>query len=206
MRAMADPITAISTRCSASVPIVAPTSSTTLSPRTVGHRQAMAGRSMPDMVFRQIFDIAISAPVLPAEHAGIGLPVADRLDRLPHGRLAPALAHRLARLVVHGHGHGGVADLDAVLEPGLLGDQRRDHRLVAEHQEGGAGMALPGQCRAGHDRGGPVVAAHGVERDAHAFGHVGNGSRGSAGERARPLAGRSPPGAADHSDTGRAGK
>ena len=64
---MAEPITAISTRCSASVPMVAPTSSTMLSPRTVGHRHAMAGRSMPDMVFRQIFDIAIRAPVLPAE-------------------------------------------------------------------------------------------------------------------------------------------
>ena len=41
--------------------------------------------------------------------------------------------------------------------------------------------ALAGEGRAGHDRGGPVVAAHGVERDAHALGHVGSGSRVSAG-------------------------
>ena len=88
MRAMAAPISAISTRCSASVPMVAPTSSTTLSPRTVGHRQAMAGRSMPVSVFRQIFDIAISAPVLPAETAASASPsftawIARHIEDLP---------------------------------------------------------------------------------------------------------------------------
>ncbi len=51
----------------ASAPMVAPTSSTTLSPRSVGHIAAIAGRSMVAMVRRQNFDIAISAPVLPAE-------------------------------------------------------------------------------------------------------------------------------------------
>ncbi|MDF9794019.1 hypothetical protein M2440_004720 [Methylorubrum extorquens] len=85
---MAEPITAISTRCSASVPMVAPTSSTTLSPRTVGHRQAMAGRSIPAMVLRQIFDIAIKAPVLPAETAAWASPsrtawIARHIEDLP---------------------------------------------------------------------------------------------------------------------------
>src|SRR6185312_14842609 len=47
--------------------MVAPTSSTTLSLRTVGQIAAIAGRSMVAMVRRQNFDIAISAPVLPAE-------------------------------------------------------------------------------------------------------------------------------------------
>ena len=88
MRAMAAPITAISTRCSASVPIVAPTSRTTLSPRTVGHRQAIAGRSTPAIVLRQIFDIAMSAPVLPAETAACASPsrtawIARHIDDLP---------------------------------------------------------------------------------------------------------------------------
>ena len=69
MRAVAAPITARSTRCSASAPIEAPTSSTIDSPRKVGHSAAIAGRSMPGRVLRLNFDIAISAPVLPADTA-----------------------------------------------------------------------------------------------------------------------------------------
>ena len=38
-----------------------------LSPRTVGQIAAMAGRSTCGMVLRQNIDMAISAPVLPAE-------------------------------------------------------------------------------------------------------------------------------------------
>ena len=53
----------------ASVPIVAPTSSTIERPRVVGQIAAMAGRSMCGMVRRQTFAIAIKAPVLPAETA-----------------------------------------------------------------------------------------------------------------------------------------
>ena len=64
---MAAPIMAKSISWCASAPIVAPTSSTTLSPRNVGQMAAIAGRSMPAMVRRQNFAIAISAPVLPAE-------------------------------------------------------------------------------------------------------------------------------------------
>ena len=59
----------------ASAPIVAPTSSTTLSPRSVGQIAAIAGRSMLAMVRRQNFDIAISAPVLPAETQTSASPV-----------------------------------------------------------------------------------------------------------------------------------
>ncbi len=55
--------------------MVAPTSSTTLSPRTVGQRQAIAGRSTSGIDFRQNFDIAISAPVLPAETVTSASPV-----------------------------------------------------------------------------------------------------------------------------------
>ncbi len=64
---MAAPRMAKSISWWASAPIVAPTSSTTLSPRSVGQIAAIAGRSMLAMVRRQNFDIAISAPVLPAE-------------------------------------------------------------------------------------------------------------------------------------------
>ena len=51
----------------ASAPIVAPTSRTMLSLLAVGQMAAIAGRSMLAMVRRQNFDMAISAPVLPAE-------------------------------------------------------------------------------------------------------------------------------------------
>ena len=52
-----------------SAPMVAPTSSTMLSPRMVGQRQAIAGRSMPGSIRRLNRDIAINAPVLPQETA-----------------------------------------------------------------------------------------------------------------------------------------
>ncbi len=64
---MALPRMAKSTSCRASAPIVAPTSSTMHSLLTVGHSAAIAGRSIAAMVRRQNFDIAISAPVLPAD-------------------------------------------------------------------------------------------------------------------------------------------
>ncbi len=54
--------------------MVAPTSSTTLSPRTVGQIAAMAGRSIVAIVRKQNFDIAISAPVLPAEIQASAVP------------------------------------------------------------------------------------------------------------------------------------
>src|SRR5580698_969118 len=68
-RAKASPMTAKSTSCCASLATLAPTSSTTLCPRLVGHRAAMAGRSMPSNVRSWNIDIAINAPVLPAEIA-----------------------------------------------------------------------------------------------------------------------------------------
>src|SRR5712675_610462 len=49
--------------------MLAPRSSTTESPRIVGHTPAMAGRSIPGMVCRWKRAIAIRAPVLPAETA-----------------------------------------------------------------------------------------------------------------------------------------
>ena len=54
-------------RWASSPPMLAPTSSTIDSPRSVGHSAAIAGRSMPAMVFRLKRAMAISAPVLPAE-------------------------------------------------------------------------------------------------------------------------------------------
>src|SRR4051794_8817104 len=57
------------TRWWVSPPMLAPRSMTTESPRLVGHMPAMAGRSTPGSVRRWKRDIAISAPVFPAETA-----------------------------------------------------------------------------------------------------------------------------------------
>ena len=66
-RAKHSPMMANSTRLRASQTALAPKSSTTVSPTRVGKRLQMAGRSMPDNVRIIILDMAISAPVLPAE-------------------------------------------------------------------------------------------------------------------------------------------
>ena len=71
---MAAPIMAKSTSMRASAPTVAPTSSTMLSPRSVGQMAAIAGRSIPGIGLRQNFAMAISAPVLPAETAAPASP------------------------------------------------------------------------------------------------------------------------------------
>ena len=72
---MASPITANSTSWLASAPMVAPTSRTMLSLRSVGHIAAMAGREMPGSVLRMKRAMAISAPVLPADTAASASPV-----------------------------------------------------------------------------------------------------------------------------------
>lgn len=61
---------------------------TTLSPRKVGHIAAIAGRSTSDSMRRQNFDMAISAPVFPAETQTSASPVftasiACHMDDLP---------------------------------------------------------------------------------------------------------------------------
>ena len=126
MRAVAAPMTARSTRCSASAPIEAPTSSTINSPRKVGHSAAIAGRSIPASILRSNFDIAISAPVLPAETTRSASPLLHRIDREPHGGLAAAVAQRLARLVLHPHRDFGMHDSRGRLQRPALGDERRE--------------------------------------------------------------------------------
>ncbi len=73
--AMAAPMIARSTRCWASAPMLAPTSSTMDLPRVVGHMAAIAGRSTWGIVRKQILDMAMSAPVLPAETVASASPV-----------------------------------------------------------------------------------------------------------------------------------
>ncbi len=152
MRAIAAPMTARSTRCWASAPIEAPTSSTIDSPRVVGHIAAIAGRSISGSMRRQTFAIAISAPVLPAETAQSASPrltasIARHIEetRRPWRK-------RLARLVGHLHRDVAMDDRRFRGERGMLAQQRRDLFFVAEQQVTRVGAALERDRRGGRRR------------------------------------------------------
>ena len=109
-------------------------------PCSVGHSAAIAGRSMPSIIFRLNRAIAISAPVLPAETATSASPFFTASMREPHRRFPAAVAQRLARLVVHPDGDVGVDEPGLGLERRQPIEQRLDHGAVAEQQEFGVGM------------------------------------------------------------------
>ncbi len=155
MRAIALPITASSTRCWASAPIEAPRSSTTNSPRNVGQRAAIAGRSMPAMVFRLNLAMAINAPVLPAETTTSASPLLDRIDGKPHRRLPTAIAERLARLVVHFDGDVGMDKAGRGLPVADGRQQWIDDRPIAEQDEFESGMPVSESSAPGTTTEGP---------------------------------------------------
>src|SRR5271154_5332152 len=146
MRAIAAPITARSTRCCASPPMVAPTSSTIDSPRKVGHIAAIAGRS-------------------------IGRARLHRFDCLPHRRLPPPGAQRLARLVAHLDRDVGMKNARLGRELGVTLENRADRPLLAVEEKLEVRPALERDRRGGHDDGRPVIAAHRVQRYANIARH-----------------------------------
>ncbi len=152
-------------------PPFAPTSSTTLCPRLVGQRAAIAGRSMPSMVPSWNMLIAISAPVLPAEIATCASPfstdsMARHMDVLRPRRSA------MAGLFFHAHAFRRVADLDARGELAAPRQQRLQHRLVAMHQEIHIGMADRRTRQSRHDNGRAGIAAHGIDRNVEGSAHL----------------------------------
>ena len=94
----------------ASPPMVAPRSSTTESPRIVGHTPAMRRAVDP----RQRAQVEARHRHQRAGIAGgdrdIGLALLHGVDRKPHRRVLAAAAQRLARLVVHADGDVGMDD------------------------------------------------------------------------------------------------
>ena len=134
-----------------------------LSPRMVGQIAAIAGRSMVAMVRRQNFDIAISAPVLPADMQQSASPGLHRLDRLPHGRLPAAMAQRLARLVVHPHGDLAVDQFADGGDLGVFLQDGPDFVDLAVEKEPHIRAALGNLHQAGDDHGRSVVAAHRID-------------------------------------------
>ena len=129
-----------------------------LSPRMVGHMAAMAGRSICAMVFRQTLAVAIRAPVLPAETAASASPsltacTARHMEDLPRpmrmawlGFSSMEMARSVWRTSV------------TSFSLGCASSSGVDERLVAEHQEAEAGMALQGQSRARNHDGRTMVA------------------------------------------------
>ena len=171
MRAIAAPMIARSMRCSASAPIVAPTSSTIDSPRSVGHIAAIAGRSISGIVRRQTLAIAISAPVLPAETAQSASPflTASIACHIEEARRPDRSAWLGLSVILTATSQWTTRDLRC--ERRIRGQQRRDRLFVAEQNEVDVGPALErDRRRVQHDRG-PVVAAHRVERYANVLFH-----------------------------------
>ena len=112
-----------------------------------------------------------------ARHHGLRLAVTQRLHGRPHGGAA-AVPHDLGGLVGHGHHAVRVHHADA---RALRRHERPQPRGGPVQDHAGVGLALEeGPEPFGH-RLGPLVAAHGVERD-HGRGHGrGQGGRASGG-------------------------
>ena len=171
MRAVAAPMTARSTRCSASAPIEAPRSSTIDSPRSVGQSAAIAGRSIPRQHFELEFRHRHERAGIAARNSDVGVALFHRLDREPHRGFPAAIAQRLARFGVHAYRDLGVNDPRSRFERRLRVDKRRDLRRVAEEEKFAFGMALQRQFRTGNDHGGAVVSPHRIERNADLVWH-----------------------------------
>ena len=70
-----EPMMANCNKCSGVLSMLAPKSNTQVKPPSdVGKNLAIAGRSMPSMVFKTNFAVAINAPVLPADTAASAKP------------------------------------------------------------------------------------------------------------------------------------
>ena len=156
----------------ASAPMVAPTSSTTLSPRSVGQIAAIAGRSMLAMVRRQNFDIAISAPVLPAETQTSASPVltastAFHIDDFQRPWRSAWLGLSSMRTAM-----SQCTKVDAAATFGNEASTGAHLVLAAEDQEAHVRPALDHlvQGRKHHLR--PVIAAHGVNGNPYHAGVV----------------------------------
>ena len=151
--------------------MLAPRSSTTDSPRSVGQIAAIAGRSMPAIVRRLILAIAISAPVLPAETATSALPfftasIASHIEDFerPCRRAWLGLSSILTATSVW-------MTRETAFSSRMPGENRFDTGLIAEKKEGGIGVARMGQRGARDHHRRTVVSPHGIERDADLVRH-----------------------------------
>ena len=170
-RAIAEPITARSTRCGASAPILAPRSSTI--ELAADGRPARRDRGPVDpghgleLEFRERHHRAGIA----GGDRKVRLAAFDRIDGHRHRRLPSALAQRLARLGVHRDRHVGMEDARGRLELRPRVEQRLDQGAVAEQQKLDARMPVERDLRPGNDHGRSEIAPHGVERNTNLIRH-----------------------------------
>ncbi len=151
--------------------MVAPRSSTTESPRAVGHTAANAGRSIPGSMRRQNRAIAISAPVLPAETATSASPfltasMASHIDEVLRPRRSAwlGLSCMLTATSVW-------MTREAAFIAGCLASCASINRAIAEQQKFGVGMSGQRNRGAGNDDRCADIATHGVKRDSNLLRH-----------------------------------
>ena len=152
-------------------PMLAPTSSTMHSALTVGHSAAIAGRSMPAMGRRISFDMAISAPVLPAETATSASPFCTASSA---SHMLVPLPRRSAWLGLSFMATTSVGVDDARLggERGMLVELGAMRASSPKKMKLSAGWRSSEMRGARHDDLGAVIAAHGVERYCPRLRHV----------------------------------
>ena len=152
--------------------MLAPTSSTAVTPRRVGQLATAAGRSSPPAMRSSSLEMAISAPVLPPETAAAASP--RFTDSTQFQRLEP-LPRRSARA-----GFSSLVMRWSVWRTSLsartaarLGQFRRDGGLVAMQQEThlASRQPLQGEFGAGHGYGRAMIPAHRIDRDHKRSGH-----------------------------------
>ena len=155
----------------ASAPIEAPRSSTIDAPRSVGHSAAIAGRSIPGIVLRLNFAIAISAPVLPADTATSASPfftasMASHIDDFQRPLRSAWLGLSSIWTTT-----SLWTSREAACSRGRAASSGATTRLVAKQEKLDVGVPGQRQLGAWNDHAAPVVTPHGVERDADFSGH-----------------------------------
>ncbi|MGY4488558.1 hypothetical protein ACVWWR_007749 [Bradyrhizobium sp. LM3.2] len=135
-------------------------------------------------------DIAISAPVFPAETVTSGLALFHRIDGKPHGGGLAAAPQRLARLFLPADRDVGVDDLRGGLQRGVAVELGLDLGAVPDQQEFDLAMPLERDGGSWNDHDGAGVAPHGVKRDTNLAWHKSPGNLVWCGlERAGPQSG-----------------
>jgi hypothetical protein len=77
----------------------------------------------------------------------------------------------MAGLVFHGDAAGRMQHSDAILQPGVLGQQRIQLRFIAVQQELHIGVTLDGFEQSGYDNARAGIAAHGIDRNSQGARH-----------------------------------
>jgi len=125
---------------------------------------------MPGRVRRQIFAIAISAPVLPAETAASASPfltasMAIHIEETRRPWRSATLGFSSMRIDT-----AECRTSERSASAGKAANSAENRRPLAKQQKKSVGTTLERQSRSGDGRGGTKIAAHRVERDPNRVG------------------------------------